>query len=58
VALSGAYFHALFFLLFSLYLLSLGEAAVNPLLKGKQSKAFFPALGVMAGLPLDMNLLS
>ena len=58
VALSGAYFHALFFLLCSLYLLSLGEAAVNPLLKGKQSEAFFPALGVMAGLPLGMNLLS
>ena len=58
VALSGADFRALFFLLFSLYLLSLGEAAVNPLLKGKQSEAFFPALGVMAGLPLGMNLLS
>lgn len=58
VALPGAYFRALFFLLFSLYLLSLGEAAVNLLLKGKQSEAFFPALGVMAGLPLGMNLLS
>lgn len=58
VALSGADFRALFFLLFSLYLLSLGEAAVNPMLKGKQSKAFFPALGVVAGWPLGMNLLS
>lgn len=54
VAISGAYLHAIYFWLFSIYLLSLGEVAVNPLLQGKQSEAFWPATGVIIGLPLGM----
>ena len=54
VAISGAYLHACMCLLFCIYLLSLGETATNPLLRGTQSRTFWPAMGVIIGLPFGM----